>query len=42
MYHTMNDFNNAGRKTNELNHNNMIFDSPSPKESLLTPGYQKK
>lgn len=40
----MNDFNNAGRKTNDLNKNNMILDSPSvtPKEILLTPGLQKQ
>lgn len=43
MYNTMNDFNIAGRKTNELNHkNNMMLDSPSPQEfSVLTPGYKK-
>ena len=39
----MNDFNNAGRKTNDLkNKNNIMLDSPSPKDSLLTPGYQKQ
>lgn len=41
MYHTMNDF--SGRKTNDLNNkNHMILDSPSPKESLLTPANKKQ